>query len=528
MKAFSLPEGTRQPPGQLPTMVVARLARRLASRVEADGAIRDSCGSRILESALLLSLLRKRQSYLAMQARLTEYLANAPAATFLDTAIAAAARRGYNWYRSGNGDDEGQTLTWLDTLHPFTGQRKRLLVATLLAVLDVAPYDPQVRPEQILYSGYATWTGMSLCAVKILHTAAQTGSYNEADTTWLTRRLADCPPGRIWEGNALAHLIALHALHASQPHHPAINEGTAALVAATRPDGGTPFVAGQEVWVTALAGTALALAGVHEPLLHRIGDYLTTRQQRDGGWGYSEFTTQTDVDDTSRCAVTLRGIGGRLSYRSSLERAREYLISMAGLDGGFPTYLKGDPAEADLTAGAVIALATAHAGDIGDHAALLKSATGFLAEAQRDDGSWEPSWTISTTSVTAHVIDALDAATRAVPALSTRTGPVASSARAYLAATQNDDGGWGHRPSDDSDVISTSHALPVVHSSLTAESGVAYLLEQQNHDGGYTAPPDQVGPRPLPYDFPALADVHVLTALARMDDPCGESSVRLL
>jgi squalene-hopene/tetraprenyl-beta-curcumene cyclase/sporulenol synthase len=42
---------------------------------------------------------------------------------------------------------------------------------------------------------------------------------------------------------------------------------------------------------------------------------------------------------------------------------------------------------------------------------------------------------------------------------------------------------------------------------------LAYLVAQQRDDGSFLSPPDQAGPRPLPYDVPVLASIFALLAL---------------
>ncbi|MGW5162503.1 hypothetical protein ACWEPN_44120 [Nonomuraea wenchangensis] len=90
---------------------------------------------------------------------------------------------------------------------------------------------------------------------------------------------------------------------------------------------------------------------------------------------------------------------------------------------------------------------------------------------------------------------------------------------ARLVETQNPDGGWGQLPGDPSDVLSTAQAVPVLarHGGLlSVHRAVTYLLDRQDADGGFTSVPDQVGPRPLPFDYPVLADIHALSALRRL------------
>jgi hypothetical protein len=75
--------------------------------------------------------------------------------------------------------------------------------------LDVVPYDCQVRPEDIRYGGNAVWTDLSMCAVKMLHTAAQGGTPSDTDTTWLGRQLARTP----WAPLAsVGNIITKHSL----------------------------------------------------------------------------------------------------------------------------------------------------------------------------------------------------------------------------------------------------------------------------------------------------------------------------
>lgn len=46
-----------------------------------------------------------------------------------------------------------------------------------------------------------------------------------------------------------------------------------------------------------------------------------------------------------------------------------------------------------------------------------------------------------------------------------------------------------------------------------------FLLNQQRPDGTFSSIPDQVGPRPLPFDFPVLTNIHVISALAMSVSP---------
>jgi squalene-hopene/tetraprenyl-beta-curcumene cyclase len=485
-----------------------RLTALVGGLVEADGAVRGRCASRAMESALLLRLLRKQMTHLTAQKELVNYLHATPPASRLDRIVIDGAL--------GQGDD--MAATYLDGFRHVTGDRKRAVIATLLALCSASPFDSSLDPQRIDYTGQAAWTELTMCAIKILHCKAEVADHattgirtggGSADQMFLVQRLKQFGPDRVWQGNALAHLIALHALHTFQPACPLLHDGIEVLVKARNPDGGVPFIAGQEVWVTALAGTALAGADAPSALLNRIGTYLAGRQLHDGGWGYNETTTQSDVDDTSRCVQFLY-LTDPFRHHGALIAAVNYLTAIADpRSGGFPTYLKGHRSEVDLTAGALIALTSTGR----RHGVLLNSAAKFLLDSQRADGSFEPSWTLSQTSVVSYVVAALDRVRPFAPALTGHISEATSRATAYLHETQNHDGGWGHTPEATSDALSTAHAIPALPHPHALNRAVDYLLGQQRPDGGFTAPADQVGPRPIPFDFPVLPHITALTAL---------------
>ncbi|MDO0917536.1 prenyltransferase/squalene oxidase repeat-containing protein [Streptomyces sp. DT2A-34] len=489
-----------------------RLYDHLCERVESDGAIRERCGSRILETALLLDLLRKEHTESGTQQALLAFLQQARPSGFLDTAFVNASL--------GQPVAGEELRSGLDGFRHFTGVRKRILLETLLATLGAVPFRDCVDPGDVRQQEQAVWTDLTLGAVRILHATHRGRHFPglEEDRRRLTDSLSSFTAGAAWQGNVLAHLIALHALRTFQSGGKLLRDGMRALVGTVNPDGGAPFIAGQEVWVTALAGTALAGAGDPAAVVPRMASYIADRQLADGGWGYDETTTQSDVDDTSRCAVLLR-LADPDTHRTRLTRADDYLLNLADPTGGWPTYVRGHDPEPDLTAGAVIALAA----DPHSHSKILERGVGFLLEAQRHDGTWQCSWARSQSSVITHAVQALDAsATHVSPTLRAHIRSAVTAAARRLTQTQNPDGGWGHKEGAASDALSTAHAIPVIvrHASPTvADRALAHLLEHQDADGGFTAPPDQVGPRPLPYNFPVLAGIHALTTL----NAAGES-----
>ncbi|MFD6992730.1 prenyltransferase/squalene oxidase repeat-containing protein [Streptomyces sp. NPDC059943] len=493
-----------------------RVARHLAVQVDGEGALKDRCAGRIIESALLLLLLRKERALPRAQKELQDYLQRARPKGTLERVLADALL--------GRPCDANDVLDIGRSRHG-TGARKRLLLETILGLCGLLPDGTRPDPRSIGPRPQAVWTELTLCAATILHAHTNWGAGHPGspdDTTHqqellehqnlLVRRLAAFPAGRVWEGNALAHLVALHALHTYRPGSELMREGIEALVRLRGPDGGVPFIDGQEVFVTALAGVALAPAPGHAHLVSRMGEYIASRQHADGGWGYNETTTQTDVDDTARCVELMRTLD-ETRFRHGIEGGEAYLRARANEGGGFPTYLRGHPWDLDMTAGAVIALPWSR------HEDLLRPAADVLISAQHADGSFEPGWSLSVPSVILRVLDALSRIPASEEALRRHADECTARATAFLEQARGSDGGWGHSPGKDSDVLSTAQAMCTLvrHAPGTdLAKPLAYLEDRQHADGGFTSVPDQAGPRPLPFDFPVLADVHVLTALNRL------------
>lgn len=510
-------------------------ARHLESRVDAQGVLHDRCGSRIVESALFLRLIRTQPSGERLRherEQVTEYLRRSRSGTGWQPMLARSA------LGTAVESDRALAATFLDSFTHFTGVRKRALLQTVFALCALAPYDPRIASLELPHpSQVATWTRLVLLAMRTLHACATGGTARipPAQRAELRRLLVSGTSRKVWEGNLLVHLLALHALHALDPGAPEVRAGIRALASCQNPDGGLPFTDSHDLFLTAKAGLALARAGRAHALVARMADRVAAGQHSGGGWPYASQVHQCDADSTAVGLEFLRAAGpGR--YAAHIAAGQAQLRSLAGVDGGFPTYRTGNPSEVEMTAGALIALSPGPT--VSDSSGIVRSAAAWLLDQQSADGTWPRSWTISESSVIERAVHALTRLPAALAGslLTRRVEQALRRAAARLTDTQNADGGWGQTPGSASDTISTARALMglarldhLPGTRPAAEHGIAWLVAARLPGGSFLGPPDQVGPRPIPYEFPALAGVYALTALAAWRAParCGPPSDEL-
>ncbi|MFD5142664.1 FAD-binding protein [Streptomyces sp. NPDC058401] len=521
--------GPWQGPGQAPTDVprsIERLTRLLSLAVSPAGAVTDRCASRVLESALFLALLRAARTHEPQQEQLTSFLRSRRAgadpvdALLIDACLHPAETAGR----------AGQAVAELaGGLNRGTGGRGRFKAAMLQAVLHLlcdAPMTdddllPPMPPDRI-----TTYTDVNLLAIRAI-CARATGHPHMVTGAERNRLVDSLDSGRnrlFWEAGATTHLLALHAVRGFRPGHPVVDDGILRMTLAQNRDGGLPFLDSQDLWLAAVAGLAFLADDRLRPLTGRMAEFVASWQAPDGGWPFASAMSQTDLDTTTRCMEFLQARAPE-RYASHLRRATRYLEAMAGPDGGFPTWVRGDAPDLDMTAGALLALAPT-----GRHHAMLTRSAGFILDAQRPDGTFERSWTISESSGILRALDALHAVPQPSASLAARITEATARAVSHLTAVQNADGGWGRQNDDSSDVLSTAQAVPVLarHGNHAyARRGIRYLLAHQDSDGGFTSVPDQTGPRPLPFDFPVLASLHtlpaLLTAASLTHDPAAPS-----
>lgn len=152
---------------------------------------------------------------------------------------------------------------------------------------------------------------------------------------------------------------------------------------------------------------------------------------------------------------------------------------------------------------------------------ILCNGMKYILGHQREDGTFERSWSLSETNAIFRVMAAMrrfraNLAVEARQLLEAQICQVVARSRQYLTRAQNEDGGWGQVAGSRSDIISTSYALIAlahIGDSALLQRGLRYLVACQQRDGGFVSIPDQAGPRPIPYDVPVLADAFALIAL---------------
>ncbi|MFI7454299.1 haloacid dehalogenase-like hydrolase [Nonomuraea sp. NPDC049714] len=498
---------TAVPPAEL-TSAIRRLREHVLRQMDRRSVVVGRCASRVCESALMLTLTRREKLEPRTQQALRAYLERARAdAGDYDRAVIDATLHGVPAR-----DPERLAEHACEGAGQPCSARNKLALVSVLALVGPEPFSVRADSDAFEHHGQVAWTALRLMAIHLLNTADPVPAEL---TERLLNRTEQGQRHGVWEKFAFSHLFALLALNRVLPGHPVIRQGVRHLAACQNPDGGMPMIASEEVFATVTAGLALARAGVPARILTAMGDYLAAQQRPDGGWAYAEGVRTTDTDSTTHVLRFLHDVDPA-AYQQAIGRARRNLSTLQDPSGGFPTYLPGQPCEVTMTANAVAALAPyAWA-----HRPALDRATGYLLAAQRPDGTFERSWSLSEANAMSHTMHALHTAYRRNPGTHAgRVLPAIAAARRRLWTTANPDGGWGQIPGRPSDPISTAYTLfalgPADHRG-GIDRGIRYLLDRQDTDGGYTSITDQAAPRPLPYDIPVLADHYVLLALAHL------------
>jgi squalene-hopene/tetraprenyl-beta-curcumene cyclase len=319
--------------------------------------------------------------------------------------------------------------------------------------------------------------------------------------------------GGFLEATPLTSFVALALASTGKKDHPVVRKCVEFIVSSVRPDGSWPIDTNLATWVTTLSVNALAAAGDLDSLDRKeeLRDWLVQQQYRErhqytgadpGGWAWTPLPGGVpDADDTPGAILALdhlRRIG--VGWGETWGFARNWLLGLQNRDGGWPTFCRGwgklpfDRSGTDLTAHALRALWSLadYRRDYWERVCGEASRRGFafLERQQRPDGSWLPLWfgnqhapdDINPTYATAKVL----AAYRDLALLDCEP---ARRGIAWLAANQNDDGGWGGMRGTPSSVEETALAVEVLLDAPGAIPRPGRDGGRDAHDRGYGALP---------------------------------------
>jgi squalene-hopene/tetraprenyl-beta-curcumene cyclase len=249
------------------------------------------------------------------------------------------------------------------------------------------------------------------------------------------------------------------------------------------------------------------------------GDWIARRGDiRPGGWAFQYANPHyPDVDDTAVVAMAMdrvQNLSGRKDFDPSLARAREWIVGMQSANGAWGAfdadneyyYLNNipfadhgallDPPTEDVTARCLSMLS--QFGETIDNSAAVARGVDYLRRTQLADGSWYGRWGMNYIYGTWSVLCAFNAVGV------DHSTPEMREAVQWLAAIQNDDGGWGedgtsykldykgyeHAPSTASQtawaLLGLMAAGEVDHPAIVR--GIKYLSGAQGADGFWNEP----------------------------------------
>jgi prenyltransferase beta subunit len=359
----------------------ARLRDRVVARVDAFGAVRSPCQSRVLESVIAMRLLSRVG---IEDGKLRGHLEHARSgASPLDVATVDIALHGSASIPDAARDE-------LVARSPdFTGARKQAFFDAYLALCGVGP-GTTPPPQAFSLQGLHSWAAVQMTSAKVVLATA------DAPADVLDRiaghLLAQQQPGGGWSYTDASRQtdvddtsVAVQFLHMLDPaaHKAAIRRGVQSLYAVRGGDGGFPtYVPGapSEACMTAAAVDALTTDWhQHGPAIAEGLDYLAAHQLPDGSfapdWSASRFHTVFRV--LLACA---RNSGHRPEHVSGMaDRALKLVRGQQNRDGGWGQQA-GDVSDPVSTAYAIIALCGQ------DDPAPVSRGVAYLLSHQQPDG----------------------------------------------------------------------------------------------------------------------------------------------
>ncbi|WP_050434361.1 prenyltransferase/squalene oxidase repeat-containing protein [Chondromyces crocatus] len=372
-----------------------------------------------------------------------------------------------------------------EVLSPFSQERVR---AQIRSIYDRAE---RLRMKQ--------WSRVDLMAVYLLLEALQPGVC-PSESARLYLESMQATDGSFCH-NPVSSALALLALLETAPESTAYNRCLQHLLDAQQPDGTWRFCI-SNVWDTSLLVRAYEGQSRFEALARpKAIQFLMQAQNRDGGWGF-RTSVESDTDTTSCVLLSLAGVPD--VDAGCIARGIAYLAARQRKDGLWNTWQSQDdqPVE-DCVAHALSAL-TAYP-DI--HRVPLESPYRWLVQQYEIKGRWRAGWYRSFPYAVLEI-------GRAVGAYH----PVSRAARKSLLVVQNEDGGWGEEPGEESYPSPTGLSLAMlldIHQPGEAfiRSALRYLVDTQRDDGTWPGRPEVYGPRPLLYHLATNTHAFVIHGL---------------
>ena len=318
------------------------------------------------------------------------------------------------------------------------------------------------------------------------------------------------PNGGFLEATPLTSFVTMSLASMGLASHVVARKGAEFLAASVRPDGSWAIDTNLATWTTTLAIKALAHQRGHslsQTQCARLRDWLLGQQWTSehpythaapGGWAWTDLPGGVpDADDTPGVMLALKHLGpnDEATHAAALAGVH-WLRGLQNRDGGIPTFCRGwgalpfDRSAQDLTAHALRAWnAWRTEIDPRERPALVRAMSrglGYLMRTQREDGAWVPLWFGNEHAPhdenplygTAHVVIALRELHESgmMPAMA----PAARGA-AWIASSQNDDGGWGGVrgvPSSTEESALAIEALAGTSHAASVERGIEWLVER--------------------------------------------------
>jgi squalene-hopene/tetraprenyl-beta-curcumene cyclase len=315
--------------------------------------------------------------------------------------------------------------------------------------------------------------------------------------------------GGFLEATPLTSFVTMSLAAMELKDHTVVRRGADFLIQSARPDGSWAIDTNLATWTTTLAIKALShqRQSLSPEQRMTLREWLLGQQYRKehpythaapGGWAWTDLPGGVpDADDTPGALLALAALGLiDAPTQQAGEAGVRWLLGLQNRDGGIPTFCRGwgalpfDRSAPDLTAHTLRAWSVWLPHLPHELASKVKAAIGraigFLAKTQRADGSWLPLWFGHQDAPedenplygTAHVLIAL----RELDGVGfSSVRPLSHRAMEWIAAAQNEDGGWGGVRGVPSSTEETALAIEALAATAQVEAvdrGATWLVDR--------------------------------------------------